>query len=246
MNGTTLEKLKEHNELLESLVIFYGWILRIGGYFSCTLVLMFFLLGNLIFATTALGAAAVLIVVGTVTSNERKWSGIALLSILLPLIPAAVFVPHGIDLVWFIILHAAASIAALVAFGGWAQTESKHRFYSLVLAIIFANFVFAHIQPGLYGLQPESGADIMQRQFEEVAIAEPEELLDSDEMREQIISLYELSLFASDEQILSAIEQNPAPLKELQAAMPFVYSQVEKSLLGYIASMYISLISEFE
>ena len=245
MIGTAHEKLKEHNELLESLVIFYGWILKIGGYFSLLFILMFFLVGNLLFALTALGAAVVFIVVGTVTAREYTWSGIALLGMLLPLIPALVFIPHGIDLIWFIILHLAASIAALVAFGGWTQTESKHKLFSFALAIIFANFVFAHIQPELYGLQPESGAEFMQEQFEELATAEPEELLDFDEMREQIIALYDLSLSSTDEQILSAIEQNPAPLDELQTAMPFVYTQVEGSLFGYVASMYLSLISEF-
>lgn len=244
MIGATHEKLKEHNELLESLVIFYGWILRIGGYFSLLFILMFFLAGNLPFALTALGAAVVFIVVGTITSKERKWSGIALLGMLLSLIPAMLFIPHGIDLVWFIILHLAASIAALVAFGGWSQAETKHKLYSLVLAVIFANFLFAHIQPELYGLQPESGSQFLQEQVEELATAEPQELLEVDEMREQIISLYELSLFSTDEQILSAIEENPAPLDELQAAMPFVYAQVEESLLGYVASMYISLISK--
>ena len=244
MIGATHEKLKEHNELLESLVIFYGWILRIGGYFSLLFVLMFFLVGNLPFALTALGAAIVFIVVGTITSKEHKWSGIALLGMLLSLIPAMLFIPHGIDLVWFIILHLAASIAALVAFGGWSQVDTKHKLYSLVLTVIFANFVFAHISPELYGLQPESGTEFLQEQFEELATAEPQELLEVDEMREQIISIYELSLFSTDEQILSAIEQNPEPLDELQAAMPFLYTQVEESLFGYVASMYLSLISE--
>ena len=81
MIGTAHEKLKEHNELLESLVIFYGWILKIGGYFSLLFILIFFLVGNLPFALTALGAAVVFIVVGPVTVREYKWSGIALLGI---------------------------------------------------------------------------------------------------------------------------------------------------------------------
>jgi len=244
MIGAAHTHLKKHHEILESLVIFYGWILRIAGYISLLSVLMFFLAGNLLFAGTALGASVVLITVGTITTREYDWSGIALLGMLVPLIPATMFIPHGIDLIWFIILHLAASIAALVAFGGWSQVETKHKLYSLVLVVIFANFVFAHIQPELYGLHPERGAEFMQEQFEELATAEPAELLEVDEMREQTISLYELSLFSTDEQILSAVEQNPEPLNELQAAMPYVYTQIEESFFGYAASMYLSLISE--
>jgi len=238
--------LSQHKDMLESFVVFYGWILKISGYMFLPVALLIFLTGNSLFATTALGAAIGLVIIGTVVTREYSWSGIALVSLLIAVGLAIILVPYGVSLIFVFLLQAAASIAAFIVCGSLKQTTIKQKVFSLLLTLVFVNFIFAHAQPQLYGMNLQQGSDFLEGQFTELSTAEPAKLIEIDEMRKQIIAMYNLSLFANDEEIIKAVEENPQPLQEFQNALPYTYTQVEDSLFGYVASIYVSLISDFK
>jgi hypothetical protein len=235
--------LVQHKDALESFAIFYGWLLKIWGFASLPIILIIFLLGNSLFAVTLLAAAVGLIVVGTVVTREYQWSGAALSSLVIAVGLAMLLVPYGVDLVYVFLLQLAVSVAAFIACGNINQISLRQGIFSFLLTLIFINFVAAHAQPQLYGVDPESGSVALEEQFAALSEAEPVELLESDEMKEQIIDMYNLSLFSTDKEIITAIEKNPQPLRDLQNSLPYSYALIENSLLGYVASIYISLIS---
>jgi hypothetical protein len=235
--------IQKHHELLESFVVFYGWILKIFGYMSLMIVLVILLIAPFPFGITALGTSVAFIIVGTQAARESIWSGIGLLGLSVVLVPAMLFIPHGYSLFWFFLLHTAAGLAALAVYGTWPRTRWKHGIFSLLIAMVFMNFVSAHIYPSLYGMHTDIGVDRIKSMFLELSTDSPQDLLEGDAMREQIIELYDLPYVSTDDKILSTIKENPEPLNELQSALPFVSSHIiEETFFGYVASMYLSLI----
>lgn len=212
---------EKHKHLLQSMVIFPAWLLMIcaGIFFLPAL----FLAQEKILSASILLTFLGLFILGFVTVKEKRWNYIGWGALTVALIYLMFSVPHGIQLIYLVIMTGIISIASYL---GFAYSKSSVPHISIVIAgvlflLVFVSHSVILSSPKTFGLDVEGDefATFTTEAIQKMAKMDLVEFVKTDGGRKIAVQVYNTSLFVSEEELTNIVRENPTPIKEAQQSL---------------------------
>jgi uncharacterized membrane protein (DUF485 family) len=233
--------IQKHKQLLQSLAIFFGWLLMIyAGIFFIPALFLLSMPEKLLSISTTITLAS-LFILGLFTVREKNWSFVGWAALTIALGFLLFSIPNGIQLIYLVL---ATGLTTIASYYGFANLQRQFSPTVIIMGIIFLVVFISHAVilsiPQKFGLKIQGNelSTFTMEALQQVAQMDPVEFVKTNKGREIAVKVYNTSIFISQEELEKIVKENPDPLKEVQTSLLSIKNPFKDNPYSYILNVY--------